>query len=170
MYNLTSGQRTEMAFKKFLLSHKATFTLVDLEECLTQQEVIDLALTYQSFRIDGVLRKNKLTLDELALWDISKLLDYLFKIDYLIEVELAEKSIWVALDVTCNPQGLQTKEMEIRQLQAPLARLGISMGIAVLWKTPPVNQPDSYKRASALLETIEFTYEKSRSYGTAILS
>ena len=44
------------------------------------------------------------------------------------------------------------------------------MGVAVLWQTPPVNQPDSYRRASALLETIEFTYEKGRSYGTAILS
>lgn len=166
------SQLAEMNFKKFVLAHKATFKLIDLEECLDSRELINLALKFTSRKVDSVLKNQKLTMLELEALPISILLDWLFKCDHILEVEIGDDLIWVAVDITTNPEKLSLKEFDFKQIQYPLKELGITQSLVVYWDVEMgiVSKAKSYELASSFLDRVEMLIENKKFSGTLIMS
>lgn len=165
-------QLAEMNFKKFVLGHKSTFRLVDLEECLSGKEIVQSALHNFSSKVDLILKKERLTMTELESLPVSTLLDWLFKCDHILEVECGDNTIWVAVDITADPNKLSNKEFEFKQIDHCLKDFGISKGVVVYWDVEMgvMSKEVSYKIAGDLLDRIDMLVERKKFSGTLIMS
>jgi len=185
--NISTGVAKEVMFENFISQHSSTFRRVNIEELVTKEQVLKLAKMYcnQGSDVDGrgnnTLQTLMSALDiedwrDLEKFLVSQLCDWLFGIDFLIEVEFEDFKRLISIDLTLNESKVRSKLGKQRSLWKPLQRLGIDTALVVLWKNKTFhtkNKATSYRLASELyfkLEEIELKRTKQVEIDLCILS
>jgi hypothetical protein len=159
----------EVVFERFLSQHKATFKLVNPN--LNSRQLVNLALKTYPKKVESYLRNSGRQVNSLLEKEADWLLDTFFNTDYLLEVEVEDRTLVVAVDVTLNPEKLSHKEFSMGKTKSVFPTLGIDMGLVILI-SEEVNFTDkesSYKIAGQILMAIEDLWFDEKTVGTVVI-
>ena len=159
----------EVVFERFLSQHKATFKLVNTN--LNSKQLVNLALKTYPKKVESYLRNSGRQVASLFEKEADWLLDTFFNPDYLLEVEVEDRTLVVAVDVTLNADKLYHKELSMGKTTSVFPTLGIDMGIIILISedTNFTDKQSSYKIAGQLLMAIEDLYFAEKSVGSVVI-